>query len=168
MNFEPTTYTIRDERDRIDEQLDELAEKAASADDERTIQRFQQQAAELQHQLNGLDQLIDEYGPEATVTVEGLTTGGYAQVQDDIAQGTAPGESSPGARRNMIVGTGLVDAPFLEDTDADDRTATLARVAELPIGVTLWLEDRIDEETTGDKGNSKSFAERVREKEEGV
>ena len=156
----PEEYRFEDEHDRIDERLDELAEEAADADEDApALDSLTDEAARLERQLNDLERLIDEYGGDTTVTVKGLTAGDYARVQDDVADG-----GGPGAKRNLTVAEGLVNAPFFE-TEDPSRNTKIMTVAGLPIGALLWLEDRIEELTRGDEGNSDSFAERVQAKQ---
>lgn len=163
------TYTLGDERDRIDDDLDALADKLVAADDDTaSAQHLKQQASSLETQLGGLSYLISEHGADATVTVGGLDAGEYAQVQDRAATFRAQTDSEggvPGARRNVFAAMGVVDAPFLDRetiADAEDPLgATLDAVASQPVGVAEWLESRANELTTVSEGDFRSFSERL-------
>lgn len=162
-----TTVTLGDERDRLDARLDDLAESLASADtDTQGAQWLRQQANEIDQQGNGVAYLIDEYGADAEVTVRGLDAGGFAQVEDRIADINAgadgPG-NNPGSARNVWAATGLVDAPFFDEKPDSGNSAyrqKLDAVAAQPVGVAKWLEALVNEETSVE-GNWKPLSERI-------
>jgi hypothetical protein len=159
-----TTLTIGDEFRRLDNRLDDLTDKIATADETAAVEQI---AASVETQLSGVAHLREEYGPDATVEIESHTAGDIARIEDEIAKRQEQrGQSTlPGTRMNLFVAAGLVDAPFL-DADAD-HDETLVTVADQPVGVVRWLRARINEETTVSEGNWKSLDERLADQSEG-
>jgi len=159
------TYRLGDERDRLDERLDELAERASEADSDHARQGIWQIARQVEDRLDGVQYLIDEYSADATVTVQPLTAGETARIEDSMADLQRRSDHSagglPGTRRNHDAAAALVDAPFLDDVDADDLDDCLPVVADLPTQAVKWLRARADDLSGIDEGNSKSFDERV-------
>jgi len=157
-----TTYTLRDERERLDERLDELADRAADADEGAGERAVMQVAREVEIRLQGVQHLINEYGADGTVTVKALTAGDTAEIEDRAAGYRTQTDHTggvPGARRNLTAASGLQDAPFLDDPDDfDDR---LAAVSEQPTGVVKWLRARAEDLASVDEGNVQSFDERL-------
>mgnify|MGYP006293967807 CR=1 FL=1 len=157
-NNTTTTYVVGDVRDRLDDRLDELADRAVH-DSEAAVA---EEASTVEQRLVGVQWLVDEFGAEAEVTIGGLNTGEYGQLTDRVSDAQAAkvggSESTTGASRIFFVAFGLVDAPFVDaDTDFE---ATVREVRELPPQTTQWLEHVIDEATVpSDPGNS--FSERV-------
>lgn len=170
MTLTEKTYTLAAERNRIDGELDRLADALVDAEDDTvSAQHLRQRASSLETQLGGLQWLITEYGEDATITVGGLDAGEYAQVQDraESYRAQQDGDSGvPGARRNVFAAMGVVDAPFLDReaiADADDPLGeTLDAVTSLPVGVADWLESRANELTTVSEGDFRSFSERLK------
>jgi len=167
------TRRLSEERDRLDQELDGLAEKLVDAESgTQSAQMLQRSANEAETRLAGVCHLIDEYGADATVTVQGLDAGGYARVQDRAeairAQRDKPGDV-PGARSNIFAAQGLVDAPFLDAEDLADEVdpldAKLAAVSSQPLGVAKYLESIANELTTVSEGNFASLQERLAEKQ---
>ncbi len=168
--FEPETYDLVEERDRIDERLDELAEVLRDADSgSASAQVLKKEANETEARLSGVAWLIDEYGEDATVTVKGLGSGSYAKSEDRLsavrAERDEPG-GIPGSKRNVFAAAGLVDAPFLDlDEDASESQQFKQKLAavssdERPVGVSMWLEHVVNEETTIE-GNWTPLSERL-------
>lgn len=159
-----TTLTLGDERDRLDDRLDELAALAAEADDP---SGYRQLASQVETQLSGVAHHANQHSPDATVIIEGLTAGGFARVEDYLAgAGEEQGQDRlPGTRDNAMAAMGLVDAPFVDDEAGFEER--LAAVADEPVGVAKWLAARVNEETQADEGNWQSFGERYREASKG-
>lgn len=156
--------TLSEEFDRLDNVLDKQAEKLQDVDSStKSGQALMQVANETEQQLSGVAYLVDEYGEEATVRVQGLTAGGYAKVEDRVsdirAAADGPG-NNPGSSRNVWAATGLVDAPFLDGNAPHDYEERLGAVADQPTGVALWLESRVNEESSVE-GNFKPLSERL-------
>lgn len=174
MTLPEETRRLGDERDRLDEALDTLAEQLADADaGTGSTQALRQQANELESQLSGVAYLCDEYEPDATVTVRGLAAGPYGQMEDRIAamRESAQGSQTPGAARNVFAAATLVKAPFLDAEDVADATTDddalnvkLDAVASQPVGVAKWLEAIGNDLTTVTEGNWKPLSERLAEK----
>jgi hypothetical protein len=165
VSFEEVTLRLADERDRLDDRLDEYAEEAADADDSSAIDQV---ATQCQQRLAGVDHLIDRHGRDATVTIRGLSAGQFARVEDRVAakRERSSQEALPGYHRNTYAATGLVEAPFLDvdpDAEADEFEQRLKAVADQPVGVVKWLESRIDDETSVAGDDFRSYAERLME-----
>jgi len=167
MTLEESTISLGDERNRLNDRLDELADGAAEADED-AVATYRQLAHEVETHLSGVVYLCEKHGADATVTIRGLTAGEFAQVEDRVAakREQSTQQSLPGYRDNVMAASGLVDAPFLPDRDGvDDWYETkLATVADAPVGVAKWLMSRVNEETSVSEGNWKSFNERYQEK----
>lgn len=181
MTLDTETYRLGDELERLDERQDELAERLVDATDDEAA-ALEQIAESVEQQGRGVAWLVEQHGPDTTVTVRGLTSSGYALVEDrvdSIRQLRDDDSRTPGAHRNVYAAAGLNDAPFLDredppgvddgrefaDLDAEERfEATYQAVTSLPIGPTKWLYSRVDEATTVDPGNWTSFGERLRAK----
>jgi len=155
-----TTRILRvgDEYDRLDAQLDEYAAAMAEADDPAAVKHL---ASETQTRLSGVAHLRSEHGPDATVEIQGLSAGDYARVEDAVAKAREHKnqDNLPGYHRNQFVAEGLIDGPFMHgDTDRDDRVKL---VADLPVGVVKWLEERINDATAVGSEDFQSLGERL-------
>jgi len=158
------SYRLVDERDRLNSELDDLADTIVDGDHEKAVNLLKQRASSLETQLSGVCWLIDQYGGDSQVVVAGLDAGEYAQVQDRVEQirATSDGRgNTPGARRNVFAAMGLQEAPFLSNdaTSIDDRLEAVTDGK--PLGVTEWLESRVNDLTTVDSGNFTRFRERL-------
>jgi len=153
------TLVLDEERDRLDERLNELADKAANADEPGAYRAI---ANELEPQFQGIAWLCEQHGDDAEIVIKGLTAGEMAHVEDDLQQVKTERQQGhiPGARKNYVAAAGLVAAPFY---DADEQQARDA-ITELPPGPQKWLYNRIDDKTTVEGNGHKSFAERVAER----
>ena len=173
MSLHSETIRLGDELDRLDKQADEYAELMANADEEESASAaaLQQSANELDQQGRGVAYLAAEYGEDAEVTVAGLDSGEFGRVEDRVAAiraGRDDQSPTPGAHRNVYAATGLVDAPFLDlDEEMGELSQReridrkLAAVTSQPVGVTKWLYRRVDDLSTVDEGNWRSFGERL-------
>lgn len=164
MSLDTKTVTLGEERDRLDEALDDLADILADADDSTSGQRLRQRGNDLDQQGRGIAHLVDEHGADAEVVVRGLDSGEFARVEDRVADIRAQreGGQTPGAHRNVYAAMGIVDAPFADDPESfDDR---LDAVTDLPIGATKWLYALVDDLTTVEEGNWTSLRERLQER----
>jgi len=159
------TITLGDALERLNSELDQLAEQAAN----NTLDDGAQPAA-VEAQRNGVQYLVDEYGADAEVTIRAVRTGLFGEVEDRVndarAQRLKQGsdrQSTDGITRVFYVAQGCVGAPFYDEfaRDLDDRVTA---VRSLPIEAAKWLEAEIDDVTTVDPGNSKSFADLYRAK----
>lgn len=166
------TITIGDAYDDLDARLDDLADKLASVDaDAPNRAHIRQEASDVQQRLQGVAYLREEYGDDRTVTVRGLDAGGFARVEDRIADVQAAGDgpgNQPGSRRNVFAATGLVDAPFVDVPDGPPRQRyerKLAAISNQPVGVAKWLEDLVDQETSIE-GNWTPLRERLADRTE--
>ncbi|MFC6973654.1 hypothetical protein ACFQL1_01580 [Halomicroarcula sp. GCM10025709] len=177
------TRTLGEEYDRLDAELDAGVDPILNADDldetetgasiVQSVSTTQAALGGVSLLINGNDRGFDGYDRDAEVTVEGLTAGGFAKVDDWMADVQAhndgPGDN-PGTRRNVWVAAGLVDAPFLEPGElsgGDPFEDKVATVAELPEGVAKWLYEWIDDLTTLGRQDFRSFSERLKAAQEG-
>lgn len=145
MTLTESELVLSDERARLDDRLDELADEIVAADEPAALREV---AAQVETRLAGVAHLIDAHSADATVTVRGLTAGEYAKVEDRLAamRAEAPGEDVPGAQTNLVAAAGLVDAPFVPaDVDPDDLGAMLEVVSDQPVGVARWLYALVDD-----------------------
>lgn len=165
------TRRLGDERDRLDAELDDLADRLVDAEQgTQSAQMLQRTANDVETRLAGVAHLIERHGADATVTVRGLDAGAYARVQDRAealrSQRDQPGDV-PGARANIFAAMGLVEAPFLDAEDLaemDPLDATLSAVSNQPLGVAKYLESVANDLTTVSEGNFKSLRERLAQK----
>lgn len=159
MTLAQQSYILENERQRLDGELDDLADQLANADD--IPPTLQQRASNLESQYQAVCHLIDKHGRDAEVAVGALTAGEMARVDK-----FTPGDGGPRARKNVYAGLALIDAPFL-DRDAlaetagpDEKAAAkVDAVTSTHPGVPLWIEDRADE--VGQPGNSRPLQERI-------
>lgn len=152
------------ERERLREQMEEIAEKQVewSHDDERA-QQLLVQGNELNNRCNILERMGDEWGVES-VALAGLTAGEINRVEDTV-------ESNNGVReRDAWVALGTHDAPYLEhDPEAvaqDAYEETVANVVDLPLAYVRWAEGKISELSHLDEATGNSYLELVREKQQ--
>jgi hypothetical protein len=160
------TVQLADERDRLEDRLDELAELLVDADDSAAAASLKRQATNVESRLNGLDYLIAQYGESATITIEGMDAGAYARVDDRLADIRAERDGAgdaPGSRRNAVAAMGLVDAPFIDEPSPDFETCAEA-ITGLPVGAVRYLEHKTNALTEADTGNSASLRELLLEK----
>jgi len=183
-----TTYDLASERERLDERLDELAERETQIsrdhdavtihvdgstsvdgdDPPKELQELRQEASEVANQLAGVAWALDEYGPEAEVTLGDPDTGDMANVTDrsldakrsQIGRGDNP--SVVGVQQVFYVAAGVIDAPFVDKSAGFEDTVRAVR--GLKPQFTGWLESRIDDlsEPEVDLGND--YSERVQAK----
>jgi len=167
-----TTYELREEYNRIDTELDNLADTVADLDDSNPLVEAKlEEASTLERQLAGLewaltdpdDDAPDDNRPYGEVTVGALSTGEYAEVRDTLDGDTDPNMGRAGSSEILFAAMGLVDAPFIDD-DADFNAKIRTVADELPPHFHEWLRGRVDEISTPDiEGNG--FAQRLAERE---
>jgi len=176
------TYDLREEYNRIDNELDELADEvAALGEGSPMYQPKLEEAATLERQLAGLEWALtdpdDDTEDDPAVTVEGdhddrpyeevtvgsLSAGEYAEVRDTLDGDDDPSMGRAGSSEILFAAMGLVDAPFIDEDD--DFTAKIRTVADdLPPHFHKWLRSRVDDISTPDiEGNG--FAQRLAERE---
>jgi len=159
------TYVLSAERERLADRDDDLAGQLKDADDSTSADHIRTLRQEVQAQGRGVAHLIDEHGPEKTVTVAALDAGEYALVEDRVAAMAQRSQGqAQGYQRNVFAAAGLRDGPFVDDdlTGHDSPRqrldAALEIVTGLPPGVVKWLHSRVNEETKLDQGNWKASA----------
>ncbi|ELY76670.1 hypothetical protein [Natrinema gari] len=180
------TYDLSEEKERLDSELDELADRTSEIeqqmddlDDDEELTQGQlheyresvQEGNRLEQMYAGVQWALDPDGdrePIKEVTLGSLTAGEYAEVGDRlqaVKQGKVGWGRNPdldNARRNMFAGACLQDAPFLDEEDPD-LEAKIHAVTDLAPAFIHWLEERGDELTTPQvEGNG--FRKRVEER----
>lgn len=163
------TYDLREERDRIDSELDGVAEDVAALEaGNPLLEQRAQRGRELERQWVGLQWALnaDAAGDErdrdvyGSVTIEELTAGTYLRAGSRAEADTAELDVPNGTdiQRLYRVASAIEDADFLSDDPDFDET--LVTVAELKPQFFAWLESRVDDVSTPEvEGNG--FAARV-------
>lgn len=130
------------ERDRLTEQMEDLAERQANWQDrdENRARELLRQGNALENQREVLAHLAEEWDRES-VTLAGLTTGEVNLVEDTADKHDNVRE------RDAWVAIGTHDAPYLEH-DPEDYTIdayedTVLAVADLPLPYVRWAEAKI-------------------------
>lgn len=164
MPLQTRTYDLREERDRLEAEREELAAEVAALDrgnPER--QELLQRGQELDAHLDGLDAVIDPPADVAipqfdSVTLGGLTGGEYGQIEDELVSAALDrGDDSvgSGAERIHLVAKGTVEALYLDDGMGYEQA--IAATAQLPLGYLKWAEAEINEMTSVGNGERESF-----------
>ncbi|NHN40538.1 hypothetical protein G9C85_02650 [Halorubellus sp. JP-L1] len=155
------TIDVGEKHDELDARLDELAEQTAAGDaDQDTLQ----EATRIETHRDALAEVAREHGEDAMITIGALTAGEYGRAEDYIkASVDDDSDAADGVSRIVFVATGLQDAPFLESGQSHEET--IAVVSDQSPALVQFLEAEINEVTTPDAGNSKSFAELLAEKQ---
>ena len=180
------TFDLEEEKKRIDEQLDELADqeaediKSEQAKGETPTGKFERQerreeAQRLEQMLVGVEWALnpdsdDDIDPIDEVTLGALNAAEYGLVSDYMAeqidqfQGPTEDRRGEQMRRAIFAAGAIIEAPFIDD---DVRNSNIKEkykaVAMLAPQFVYWLEQRGDELTTPEvEGNG--FAKRVAEK----
>lgn len=163
------TYDIEAEHDRLDAELDDLADTVAELD-EGTLRYDQkvEEATALERQLAGLSWALnppdeEDREPYEEVTLGALSAGEYADVRDTLDGDENRTKGKAGASEILFTARGLVDAPFLNDENAsfDEK---ISAISDLPPHFHDWLRTQVDDLSTPDiEGNG--FAQRLAERE---
>lgn len=162
------TIDLREEHDRIDEELDELAAESADVDpDSPRRQELDTQGKRLEKHLAGLAWAINPPEDDPTrdqpyeeVTVGALTAGEYADLTDTAAADAQQGKATTGSSQVLFAAKGLEDAPFLDEEM--NEAQRLAAVSQLQPQFQKWLASRVDKLSTYDlEGNG--YAARIAE-----
>ncbi|SIR99629.1 hypothetical protein SAMN05421858_5047 [Haladaptatus litoreus] len=206
------TIDLREEADRIDSELDEIAEKVARLNDEADeddeddanaelvgeIEESFEKVDQLERELVGVHWALDEWGDNrcgaekddggtcqnpadscphhdsvggtVELTIGGLTTGEFADVQDrtntarneKVGWGSDPSVEAAGSI--FQAAKGLVDADFLSDDPEFFEKQQL--VSNSAPQFKEWLSARVDDLTTPnvDTGNFSERLERAQAK----
>jgi hypothetical protein len=164
MPLQTRTYDLREERERLEAEREELAAEVAALDpDNPERQEHLQRGQQLDAYLDGLDAVIDPPEEVAipqfdTVGLGGLTGGEYGQIEDQLVSAALNrGDDSvgSGAERIHLVAKGTVDATYLDDGMGYEQQ--IAATAQLPLGYLKWAEAKIDEMTSVGNGERESF-----------
>lgn len=181
------TFDLEEEKQRIDQKLDELADqeaednRAEEAEDERPStpsyerQDRREEAQRLQQMLVGVNWALDpdddeDIEPIEEVTLGSLNAAEYAQVADFVSNDLKGVTDTYGerartenTRRIIFASGGVVEAPFLDDDERKTLENKIGQVRELAPQFVYWLEQRSDDLTTP-KVEGNGFAKRVGEK----
>jgi len=173
MALRTKTIDLEAERDRLQEQMADIAQQQADweetvaesdGDNEaaaRRVRQLTQQGNELNNQRNILAWAQDEWGVES-VTLAGLTTGEVNRVEDTI-------EKIPAAReRDAWVALGTHEAPYLDheprNITQDEYEQTVRAVADLPLPYVRWAEAKISELSHLSEAEGNAYLELVQDK----
>jgi len=174
MPLRTETIHFDDEIERLEEEREDLAEKAASVDpDNPAVSLLEQKAQEVDARLQGLRWARDAHNSEVAsawdinvdaITLAGLTGGEFGQVEDRIGSDAANGDHDPGAgaTRVYLVAKGTVEAPYYDGED--DFNKQVGAVSKLPINFLKWAEAKVNELTNVGGNEQTSFAALVAEK----
>lgn len=160
------TYDLEAELERVDGELDDLADEAAEEGDLSDADRAQ--AQKLERQFIGLQWALNPEDHESrdayeSVTISELTAGSYIK-SGALAEADARDADLPAGtdtERLYRVAQAVEDADFVPDGATFDQT--LVAIGGLKPQFFFWLEQQVDELTTPDiEGNG--FAQRVAER----
>lgn len=162
---------LREERDRIDSELDALAADLAELDsDSPKREELNSRGNRMERFLAGLEWAIDPPDDDPTrdepyeeVTLGALSAGEYADLTDTAAADASTTKSVAGSSRVLYATKGLVDAPFINE--GMNEAQRLSAVSDLQPQFQKWLAWRVDGLSTYDiEGNG--FAARVAEQQQ--
>ncbi len=160
-----TTYRVDELIDDLDEQLDAIADEAASTDDPEQRQALDQQGMNLEQQLAAFEELADEHGERAELTIAEFTAdermrfGDLLEAAREQAEQRAGFEAGSSMREVYWVGAGVVDAPWLDgDENMQERIAKTRSAADWD--VIQYLRGKVTEANTKGNPERKSYAER--------
>ncbi|OYR80395.1 hypothetical protein DJ71_14975 [Halorubrum sp. E3] len=178
------TFDLEEERQRINEELDKLADeeaediKAQEADDrvpsgQHVQQERRQEARRLDQMLTGVNWALDppeeeDVEPIEEVTLGALNAAEYGMVSDftsnQVDSRSNDDRRGEQMKRVIFAAGGIVEAPFVDDgTRNSNIESKYQSVAQLAPQFVYWLEQRTDELTTPEvEGNG--FAARVAER----
>lgn len=133
------------ERERLQEQMEDLASQQVELQDKGRDEKVQEvliQGNELNNQRNILGHLADEWDMDS-VTLAGLTAGEVNLVEDVV-------EDYPEVReRDAWVAIGTIDAPYLahnpDGVTRNEYETTIQNVMDLPLPYVRWAEGKISE-----------------------
>lgn len=173
MPLQSETIRFDEELDRLNSEREQLAEQLAGLESGNpAAKQLARDGQQLDTFRDGVRWALDHATSDDSVsvwsddvdsvTLSGLTGGEFGRVEDRLldAGGSGP---QPGATRVHQVAAGTVEAPYYNESA--DRSQNVAAASQLPISFLKWAEHRIDDLTSVDSGNGKSFADLVQEKQ---
>jgi len=168
MPVDTTTITVGEVVDDLDERLDEISEQADATDDPDEQQQLDSQGIRVDQRLAAFEELVDEYGRDASFEVAELTLDERMRFNDlleaarDQAEQRQNFETGSAMRDVFFVGAGVVDAPWLDGgEDMHDRVAAL-RSEEFTVDWRVYqhLKEQVTEANSKGNPERKSYAER--------
>lgn len=161
--FNATRFEFDNEAARLRDEIDNLDERLAEADNDNHAQVLVNRRQKLQSQRQGViwardHAAADDDFPMWDRDVDGVTLGGiragtYGDLQNDLSDDGGPGDA-----RTLTVADGTVEAPYLDDgMDDRERTATVKGLHPMYV---MWAEGQINrimdptEETEGNATDS--------------
>lgn len=162
------TYNLKEEAERIDTELDEVAATVSNLEEGNPGRNEKvREGRQLERELAGLQWALnpeedEDREPYEEVTVGALTAAEYANASDRASDaiGRQKGNSSSEwLRRLYFASAGVVSAPWLDEDDAsfEDKLTETNQVAPQFL---FWLESVVDEITTP-RVEGNGFAQRV-------
>jgi hypothetical protein len=144
MPLDTKYYDFREELERVEAAMEEVAETLAPLDPDNPLApTLEQQGSQLESQADGLRWALRTWDVDG-VTLAGLSGGEYGHVEDEMDGGGA------GKARVYFVAKGTIEAPYIGDEMSFEER--VAAVADLPIGYLRWADARIDD-LMGVEGN---------------
>jgi len=140
-------YDFREELDRVEAAMEDIAETLAPLDEDNPlVPTLTKQGKTLESQAEGLRWALRTWDVDG-VTLAGLSGGEYGHVEDEMDGGGA------GKARVYFVAKGTVEAPYVSDELS--FAERVAAVADLHIGYLRWADARIDD-LMGVEGNGET------------
>lgn len=169
-----TTFTVGDVVDELDERLDKIADEATAAESgTEEEQRLDQQGTTVDQRLRAFEALVEENGRDASIEVSKLSPDDRVNFGSLLSAAKRQWEEREGVettgeelRDVYWTAAGVTDAPWLDgDEDLQERSVALRTVGPDWHAI-QYLKGRVTEVNTLESGNSKSYAERRRERAE--
>lgn len=152
MPLREETYNLAEEVDRIEAELQDIAEQVADLDANNPArQDLLEDGQSLDAQLKGVrwaktaheDDAVGVWDADTDeIRLGGLTGGEFGRLQDDIS-GADLGQ---GGVRTIMVARGTLDAPYVP-ADGDEDQA-VGNTSQLPVTYLKWAQNRINDLTT--------------------
>jgi hypothetical protein len=143
---------LRDVERRIEELESQLPDEDSDEDpDPATTKALREKRSErstLGSQRDALQWAVDEWGPDAEIELEAITTASRGRATDAVRNGRV-GEVTGQILQRYIAAASLTAAPWLEG--GDDLQTRAQILGKLPPGLSDWLQAELDD--LNDLGN---------------
>jgi len=153
-DYPPTqTVALGVALDAVESDLDDAKADLADLDDDavdRVIRETRAGVSQAQRHVKALQWAVDQFGEEATVTLQAYTATTRARVTDTINR-THIGTVGPDETEVWLIAAGVEAAPWL--SGGEDLQTTVEITGQLPPALTDWLADELDELNDLSAGN---------------